>query len=203
MARQSGDRPLGRARPRRRQRHRGEQRKAFRDAYLALESRIKISSPCLSTSSTAWRSTKCRGNRPPRGLSGGVAMTWVTEISRRRATPALGTYNRGIAVGPSTTSRALRRVPASSDQDSAPWCSPEAAGGGYCRLRSVHFPATRRPCHRGIGESSVTVAAIVAGRGHGRTVLAAFLGGGAGCRAPPEHVGSRVFSKNVAEAVPC
>ena len=42
MARQSGDRPLGRARSRRRRGHGGRAPRAFRDAYLALENRIKI-----------------------------------------------------------------------------------------------------------------------------------------------------------------
>jgi hypothetical protein len=34
-----------------------EQREAFRAAYLTLENRIKLSSPCLSRNSTAWRSS--------------------------------------------------------------------------------------------------------------------------------------------------
>jgi arsenate reductase (thioredoxin) len=42
MARQSGDRPLGIPDPAAVKGSEAEQRKAFRDAYLALESRIKI-----------------------------------------------------------------------------------------------------------------------------------------------------------------
>jgi arsenate reductase (thioredoxin) len=77
-----------------------EQRKAFREAYVTLENRIKllVALPIEKLDRLAIK-TQRRRHRPPRcGPETGAIMTSVTETGRRRVAPALGTLERYLTL---------------------------------------------------------------------------------------------------------